>query len=437
MRFLHTSDWQLGMTRHFLGPQAQADFASARLDAVRRMASLAAAEGCACCVVAGDVFESNQVDRQTVARALEALGAFGVPVLLLPGNHDAWNAASIYRSAAFTAHCPPHVRVLATSVPVPIGDGSVEVVGAPWTSKEPTGDLVGALVSTLSPAEGVRRVVVGHGQIREGHPTPEDPTLISLARLEEALADGRIAYVALGDRHSLTEHGTSGRVWHSGTPVQTDYDEVAPNHALVVDLTGGGGLGGGGGVGAGGGLGGGGVSAVDAGGGGVRVVPHRVSSWSFVRRTWQLDGRVDLDQLGEWLEGLPAKHETVVKVALVGSLSFSEMHQLDELLERYAGVFAALETWERHSELVGYADDADLATLDLSGYAKRAADRLGELAASGTQEARTAADALRLLYRLVETRTVGTRPVGTVGTRPVESRPLRAGFAEPRPVRKP
>ncbi len=419
MRFLHTSDWQLGMTRHFLGPQAQADFASARLDAVRRMAALAAAEGCACCVVAGDVFESNQVDRQTVARALEALGAFGVPVLLLPGNHDAWNVASIYRSAAFAAHCPPHVRILATSVPVPIGDGSVEVVGAPWTSKEPAGDLVGALVSTLPPAEGVRRVVVGHGQIREGHPTPEDPTLISLARLEEALADGRIAYVALGDRHSLTEHGTNGRVWHSGTPVQTDYDEVAPNHALVVDLTGGGA--------GGGGLGG---EAGGPSGGGVRVVPHRVSTWSFVRRTWQLEGRADLDQLGEWLEGLPAKHETVVKVALVGSLSFSEMHQLDELLEHYAAVFAALETWERRSELVGYADDADLAALDLSGYAKRAADRLGELAASGTEEARTAADALRLLYRLVETRTVGTvvtGPVeepGTVGTGPVESRPM-------------
>ena len=162
----------------------------------------------------------------------------------------------------------------------------------------------------------------------------------------------------------------------------------------------------------------------------MRVVPHRVSTWSFVRRTWQLEGRADLDQLGEWLEGLPAKHETVVKVALVGSLSFSEMHQLDELLEHYAAVFAALETWERRSELVGYADDADLAALDLSGYAKRAADRLGELAASGTEEARTAADALRLLYRLVETRTVGTvvtGPVeepGTVGTGPVESRPM-------------
>ena len=33
VRFPHTSDWQLGMTRHFLEGEAQARYSAARIDA--------------------------------------------------------------------------------------------------------------------------------------------------------------------------------------------------------------------------------------------------------------------------------------------------------------------------------------------------------------------------------------------------------------------
>ena len=37
MRFLHTADWQLGMTRHFLDADAQARFTAARMDVIGRI----------------------------------------------------------------------------------------------------------------------------------------------------------------------------------------------------------------------------------------------------------------------------------------------------------------------------------------------------------------------------------------------------------------
>ncbi|HEY4378681.1 MAG TPA: hypothetical protein VGM93_16045 [Acidimicrobiales bacterium] len=43
-RFVHTADWQLGMTRHFLGAEAQARFSAARIDAIRTIGALAVAE---------------------------------------------------------------------------------------------------------------------------------------------------------------------------------------------------------------------------------------------------------------------------------------------------------------------------------------------------------------------------------------------------------
>ena len=42
MRFLHTADWQLGMTRHFLAGDAQPRYSAARRDAVAGLGALAA-----------------------------------------------------------------------------------------------------------------------------------------------------------------------------------------------------------------------------------------------------------------------------------------------------------------------------------------------------------------------------------------------------------
>ena len=100
VRFIHTGDWQLGMTRHFLPSDAQARYSEARLDAVRAIAKLAQEERCSFVVVCGDVFDSNHLDRQVVVRALDAMSSFDVPLYVLPGNHDPANAASVYSSPA-------------------------------------------------------------------------------------------------------------------------------------------------------------------------------------------------------------------------------------------------------------------------------------------------------------------------------------------------
>ena len=54
MRFLHTADWQLGMTRHFLEGEAQPRYAAARRDAVAALAGVAAETQAEFVVVAGD-----------------------------------------------------------------------------------------------------------------------------------------------------------------------------------------------------------------------------------------------------------------------------------------------------------------------------------------------------------------------------------------------
>ena len=197
--------------------------------------------------------------------------------------------------------------------------------------------------------------------------------LISRAYLEDELAKGLVDFVALGHRHSMTSHGTSGRIWHSGTPVATDYDEEHPNCCLVVEI-----------------------------GGKVVVTEHAVGTWKFIRRNFDLNGPADIESVDSWLESIDSKGETVVKLSFVGTLSLSAKARLDDLLEHYGVLFAAVETWERYTELAVHPDDSDLSELGLVGYADAALKRLDTIAQGSGTDAEVAEDALALLYRLTK-----------------------------------
>ena len=370
-RFLHSADWQLGMTRHYLDADAQPRFTRARLDAIDAIGDLAEAEDCPFVVVSGDVFETNHVERRVVVSALDAMGSHpDVTFYLLPGNHDPLDAATVYRSATFIADKPDNVVVLEDSSPITTAGGA-QIVGAPWSSRRPLTDLVADTLADL-PADGSTRIVVGHGAVDTLSPNPNDPALISNSYLETALADGRCRYVALGDRHSTTDVGASGRVWYAGAPEPTDYTETEPGNVLLVD-----------------------ISDDD-----ISVEPRRVGTWRFVLEHFDVTARVDCDRVEAFLEGIADKPRTIVKLALVGQLSLADKAHLDDVLEHHRDLLGALEEWDRHSELVVLPDDQDFDLLQLRGFARDASADLSARAAGSEADAATARDALGLLYRL-------------------------------------
>jgi len=366
-RFLHTSDWQLGMTRHFLGEDAQPRFTQARFDAIRRIGDLAVEHGAEFVVVAGDVFETNQVSRATVARTLEALKAVAVPVFLLPGNHDPLDAASVFQRPHFKQNQPDHVVVLNDEAPRPATEG-VEVVGAPWRSKRPLSDLVADLVEGLEPAPGTLRIAVGHGACGEVAPALGQVGLIDTALVEAALADGRIHYLALGDRHSTTAIGATGRIAYSGAPVATDYVEDAPNNVLLVECT-----------------------AERC-----TTTPLHVGRWRFDVVEEDLIGEEPTADLQARLDAFDDKARTVIKLKLTGTVTVRQAAALERLLDDQRDVFAALEAPERHRHVAVVPDDADFADLQLGGFAAQALAALEQRVESEP----AARDALALLWRL-------------------------------------
>ncbi|MGA9876871.1 MAG: DNA repair exonuclease [Solirubrobacteraceae bacterium] len=371
-RFIHTADWQLGMTRRFLSTEEQARYSQAQLDAIGRIAALARSEACQFVVVSGDVFDSNHLDRKVLARALEAMSAFDVPVYLLPGNHDPASAASVYISKTFTERCPPNVSVLKADEPIAVPGSDAEVIGAPWDSKRPLEDLVARACSRLQAGGGRVRIMVGHGGVDASSPDRSDPALIGLEAAEEAIGLGLVQYLALGDRHSATDVGSTGRIWYSGAPLMTDYTETDPNNVLLVD-----------------------VDREQ-----IAVERRQVGDWAFIKHTFNLSSREDVDGAAAWLQALENKHNTIVKLSFVGTLNLSEKAHLDEQLEHAGDLFAALDVWERRTDLAVLPDDSDLQSLGLSGFAAEVLEELRERSQHTSEDGQVAQDALGLLYRL-------------------------------------
>ena len=395
-RFLHTSDWQLGMPAHFLGEESRIRFAEARLAAVEKVFAVATEQDCQAIVVAGDVFDDNLLQPDVYHRALEVLRRAPVPVFLLPGNHDPFDAASVYRKPEFAAlgQSRPDgapVTVLHDMEPVSVSEAlgeSVQVVGAPLMSRKPSTDLVAQTLAHVeenyrSAAAGQIRVLVGHGNVASFGDS-FNLSEISVEGAGEACARRVVDYVALGDTHSTTKLHDAGSVWYSGAHEVTDYlqpnggGETHSGYALVVDIT---------------------VNTDDAAAPAtVKVTEHRTGQWAFVALEADVNSREDAEDFVERLRAVENKRHTAVKYALRGTIDLTTSGWLEEQVEELAPAFATLYERSRLMDLHVAPGEEELSTMDVGGgFMHTAAEELAERA--GEKDA-VASDALRLLFRL-------------------------------------
>lgn len=372
VKFIHTSDWQLGATRYFLSEEAQARWTASRFEAIRRLGQAAVDEQCEFIVVAGDVFESNHVDRRTILRTCEALSSVVVPVFLLPGNHDPLDPGSVFNSSRWKSQKPENVHILDDpKQPYELRPG-VEIFGAPWFTKTPLSDLVAdGIKSVAEKPEGVR-VMVGHGAVDSLSPDRDNPALINVGDAEAALLDGRIHYLALGDRHSKTKIGAGEQIWYSGTPEVYAFNEVDPGHALIVEIN----------------------DKITT----VRSV--KVGVWQFLNKDADIENTADIDALEAFLASVENKEQTVVRLSLTGTVTLSDHARLMETIERSGDLFAGVHLSESRSDLVVIPSDADFSDIFLTGFADTALKKLRTSVDAGGEDAERARDALALLVRL-------------------------------------
>lgn len=232
VRILHTADWQLGKQFENLGAPSDklAFLRQSRIDVVRRIGQLAIERSVDAILVAGDVFESNEVGDLLLREAVAAMRQVNIPWLLLPGNHDPAGPASVW-DRIDRIGCPEHVHILLSTEPVLLSGGALAVLPAPLTRKHQFADPTEGFGQQVT-SQGTVRVGLAHGSMRNRlAPAAEQHNMISDTRADEA----RLDYLALGDWHSCQE--VAPRTYYAGTPEPDNFDQDS-GAVLIVELRG-------------------------------------------------------------------------------------------------------------------------------------------------------------------------------------------------------
>ncbi len=369
-RFLHTSDWQLGRTREYLSPRGdddpQARYTSARIDAIREMGRLARDEGCQFVLVAGDVFETQNVPASVVTRSLDAIESIDLPTYLLPGNHDSLEPGTIWDRITL----PRNATLIRDETPITLPDG-VELIGVPLRARHVHADPLAPVASELQ-ADGTTRILLGHGQLVGLTGDTDSETLIDPEPLQQAIARGALHYVALGDRHIAWPDDPHAAIRYSGTQETTTFNEPGRGTGVIVDLE------------------------TD----GVLARTVEVGTWLHARVSRRIASDADITALDAELSAFPRRDRTIVRHDLHGQVTIAQKAQLDAVLAAHTHAFASLEASEHRSDLVVVPDETDLSEADLPAWGRVAAERLADAARAGDE---TAVDALTLLHRLTLT----------------------------------
>jgi len=382
--FIHSADWQLGKPfSRVREPDRQAALRSQRLEAIDRLAAAARDRQASFIVVAGDIFDCHQPPPQLISLALGRIGAVGLPVYVIPGNHDYGGPGSLWESDHFqreNRELAPNLSVLLDAEPV-LRDDAI-LLPCPLLQRQqltdPTAWIRGLDFSSFDDRP---RIVLAHGSTvnfrgeADDEDEPTQANFIDLDQLGERL--GELDYVALGDWHGFQQAGE--KAWYAGSHETDRFPRSGqlPGQVACVQAT---------------------------RGGAPQVEPVATGAIRWVEHGETFVAADGPGQLGEALQQLTAGTgvgKAVVKLRLDGHLGLDGHRELAAMLDTWRARFTDLRE-ENNVALQPTADELHALTERaddplISGVARMLASEIDQ----GGEAGEVAAMALILLHQQV------------------------------------
>lgn len=331
-RFLHTADWQIGRQYASFAPDDAVALAEARISVVERIADLATQHAVDAVLVAGDVFDAQTVSDRTIRRLFNAMGGYTDPWILIPGNHDAALAESVWTRAQRLGAVPANAHLALSPEVLEFAEAGFAILPAPLTQRHTQSDLT-SWFDQAETAEGVARIGLAHGSVQGVLAEDMDSTNpIAADRTETA----RLDYLALGDWHGTKQ--INPRTWYSGTPEQDRFRGNDPGNVLLVDIPE--------------------VGAEPQ----IEILPIGRHPW--IQVSEHLAVSSDLDQVITKIEAQP--EQAVVALRLEGEISLLGKQQLESALSVAEARFRSLSYDLSGLSLLPTEDD--IAALHADGY---------------------------------------------------------------------
>lgn len=224
LKFLHTSDWQMGMKATHTGKKAK-EIRQKRFETAQHIAGIAHKKNVDFVLLAGDTFEDHNVDDLVVKRTVDILNQFApIPVYVLPGNHDPWLPGGVWGRDSWE-RIGPHVTLLTENEEYCHSD-DVALYPCPLSQKQSSRDPT-AWIPRRDEGDQRIRIGIAHGALD----IFTDDANFPIARDRADQSD--LDYLALGDWHSYLQ---SERAVYSGTMEPTSFSERDPGNVVLVDL---------------------------------------------------------------------------------------------------------------------------------------------------------------------------------------------------------
>jgi DNA repair exonuclease SbcCD nuclease subunit len=365
LTLLHTADWQIGKQFATIAGDAGAMLRSQRLETIRALAALASERCVDAVLVAGDVFDDNAVSDETLRRTMNALAGFQGPWVMLPGNHDAALAQSVWSRLRRLAIVPDNVALATDPDPIELCGGRLCVLPAPLQRRHEVRDLTDYF-DAVETGPGVFRVGLAHGAMRNRLPdASEAMNPIADTRSDSA----RLDYLALGDWHGTLE--IAPRTWYAGAAEPDRFRSKDPGNVLLVELS--------------------------QPGASPGVEKVGVGRFRWEQLEFTLTDEASIPVLDDRIAALGDVSNTLLRMQLSGALDLATRAQLDELLERWRARLHYLGVDD--SGLVARPSAEDIAAIGACGFVRDAIETLMLIQEDAAHpDHAQAAGALQLLY---------------------------------------
>ena len=224
VRILHAGDFHLDSAFGALTPEQARQRRAESRRMPERMVDWANDHGVQLLLLAGDLFDGDDLSGDTAKLLARALGGFQGQVVIAPGNHDPYTARSAYARTLW----PDNVHIFTEDrmQTIPFPQYGCAVHGAAFTAPEETADRV--LSGFTAPDDGLVHIGLLHGEL-----TGSDSRYRPLTTA--AVAASGLHYLALGHVHGCTGVLRMGSVPYAycGCPEGRGFDELGDKGVIA------------------------------------------------------------------------------------------------------------------------------------------------------------------------------------------------------------